>query len=97
MDVDATPIIIAIPCSQASAGRGVTRPTRRRAHPLARAVWRCLAAELDATSAAWPPTQAAFVSRWPTRTYAIDLAGNVVWRVGARAAATGTPVVWNEL
>jgi outer membrane protein assembly factor BamB len=39
-----------------------------------------------------------YVSVADLGTYAIDLAGNVVWRVGAKGGGEpATPVVWNEL
>jgi outer membrane protein assembly factor BamB len=100
MDVDATPIVIGDTVFAASAAGGVY--ALDKATGLIR--WRLPFWDVAQPSSTGNVGGMAtdgkllYVSVADLGTYAIDLGGNVVWRVGAKGGGEpATPVVWNEL
>jgi outer membrane protein assembly factor BamB len=100
MDVDATPVVIGDRVYTSSSSGGVYALDKLTG--LVR--WRVPfydAAQPSATGNVGGLTtdgKALYVSVADLGTYAIDLSGNVLWRVGAREGGEpASPVVWNEL
>jgi len=100
MDVDATPIVVGDRVYASSSSGGVY--ALDKATGLIR--WRVPFYDVAQPSATGnvgglaSDGKAIFVSVADLGTYAIDLAGNVLWRIGAKdGGEPGQPVVWNDL
>ena len=100
MDVDATPIVNGDRVYASSSSGGVYALDKTTG--LVR--WRvpfwdaALAGETGNVGGLASDGEAIYVSVADLGTYALDLAGNVLWRVGARGGGEpAQPVIWNEL
>jgi outer membrane protein assembly factor BamB len=100
MDVDATPIVTGDRVYASSSSGGVYALDKTTG--LVR--WRvpfwdaALAGETGNVGGLASDGEALYVSVADLGTYALDLSGNVLWRVGARGGGEpAQPVIWNEL
>ncbi|HET9623921.1 MAG TPA: PQQ-binding-like beta-propeller repeat protein [Kofleriaceae bacterium] len=100
VDVDATPIILGDTVYAASAAGGVYALDKATGQIRWRLPFWDVAQPSSTGNVGGMATDGKliYVSVADLGTYAIDLAGNVVWRVGAKGGGEpATPVVWNEL
>ena len=100
MDVDATPVIVGDQVFASSSSGGVYALDKTTGLIRWRVPFYDVAQPSSTGNVGGITTdgKALYVSVADLGTYAIDLAGNVLWRVGAKnGGEPATPVIWNEL